>query len=154
MLSRDLEIDSFILSSYSVSVQVMAWCPQGNCIWNFLDIRAAENARVCPLSASSGANLLAHGPQNGGFRHRQFGLCRRNQLHHLRSVPEKSKCDCPGGTSGFIAKVPRVCEALVELCGLSLRAPLTGASSIGPLNFAMYPERAVELILTPFSSSK
>ena len=56
-------------------------------------------------------------------------------------------------TSGFIAKCPRVCEALVEVCGLSLRAPLTGASSTGPANFARYPERAVELILTPFSSS-
>ena len=57
------------------------------------------------------------------------------------------------GVSGFIAKVPRVCEALVELCGLSLRA-LTGAPSTGPLNFAMYPERAVGLIFIPFSPSR
>jgi hypothetical protein len=56
--------------------------------------------------------------------------------------------------SGFIAKVPRVCEALVDVCGLSLRALLTGDSSTGPLNFAMYPERAVGLILILFSSSK
>src|SRR5271157_5150023 len=33
------------------------------------------------------------------------------------------------GTSGFITKCPRGCEALVELCILSLRDPLTGASS-------------------------
>ncbi|MGB7546449.1 MAG: hypothetical protein WBM14_01760, partial [Terracidiphilus sp.] len=57
------------------------------------------------------------------------------------------------GMSGFIAKVPRVCEELVDVCGLSLRA-LTGASSTGPLNFAIYSERAVGLILIPFSSSK
>ena len=57
------------------------------------------------------------------------------------------------GTSGFITKVPRVCEALVDVCGLSLRA-LTEASSTGPLNFAMYPERAVGLIFIPFSPSR
>jgi hypothetical protein len=56
-------------------------------------------------------------------------------------------------TSGFITKVPRVCEALVDVCGLSLRA-LTEASSTGPLNFAMYPERAVGLIFIPFSASR
>ena len=39
---------------------------------------------------------------------------------------------------------------LLSVCGLSLRA-LTGASSTGPLNFAMYPERAVGLIFIPFS---
>lgn len=58
------------------------------------------------------------------------------------------------GVSGFIAKVPRVWEALVELCGLSLRASLTGASSAGLANFAMYPERAVGLIFIPFSASR
>jgi hypothetical protein len=57
------------------------------------------------------------------------------------------------GLSGFIAKCPRVWEELVELCGLSLRG-LTGASSIGPLNFVMYPERAVGLIFIPFSASR
>jgi hypothetical protein len=57
------------------------------------------------------------------------------------------------GVSGFIVKCPRVCEELVDVCGLSLRA-LTGASSIGPLNFAMYPERAVGLIFIPFSASR
>ena len=55
-------------------------------------------------------------------------------------------------TSGFITKVPRVCEALVDVCGLSVRAR-AGASSTGPLNFAMYPERAVGLIFIPFSAS-
>lgn len=56
-------------------------------------------------------------------------------------------------TSGFITKCPRVCEALVGVCVLSLRAPFTGASSTCLVNFIRYPERAVELILTPFSSS-
>ena len=56
-------------------------------------------------------------------------------------------------TSGFITKVPRVCEELVDVCGLSLRA-LTEAFSTGPLNFAMYPERAVGLIFIPFSPSR
>ena len=56
-------------------------------------------------------------------------------------------------TSGFITKVPRVCEELGDVCGLSLRA-LTEASSTGPLNFAMYPERAVGLIFIPFSPSR
>ena len=57
------------------------------------------------------------------------------------------------GTSGFITKVPRVCEELGDVCGLSLRA-LTEASSTGPLNFAMYPERAVGLIFIPFSARR
>src|ERR1017187_4066941 len=69
---------------------------QGNRIWDFLDIRVAEKARVCLLSTSSGTNWMVRGPQNGGFRQPQFDLCRRNHLHDLRSVPEKSKCDCPG----------------------------------------------------------
>jgi hypothetical protein len=55
--------------------------------------------------------------------------------------------------SGFIAKLARVCEALVDVCGLSLRA-IVGAFSDGPLNFAMYPERAVGLIFIPFSASR
>ena len=56
-------------------------------------------------------------------------------------------------TSGFITKVLRVCEELVDVWGLSLRA-LTEASSTGPLNFAMYPERTVGLIFIPFSASR
>ena len=56
-------------------------------------------------------------------------------------------------TSGFITRVLCVCEELVDVCGLSLRA-LTEASSTGPLNFAMYPERAVGLIFIPFSPSR
>src|ERR1019366_4468709 len=81
------------------SIRPCQVCPhvtQGNRIWDFLDIRVAEKARVCLLSTSSGANWMVHGPQNGGFRQPQFDLCRRNHLHDLRSVPEKSKCDCPG----------------------------------------------------------
>src|ERR1039458_8938469 len=80
------------------SIRPCQVCPhvtQGNRIWDFLDIRVAEKARVCLLSTSSGANWMVHGPQNGGFRQPQFDLCRRNHLHDLRSVPEKSKCDCP-----------------------------------------------------------
>jgi hypothetical protein len=57
------------------------------------------------------------------------------------------------GLSGFIAKVLWGCEEFVDGCGLSLRG-LTGVSSIGPLNFAMYPERAVGLIFIPFSASR
>ena len=56
-------------------------------------------------------------------------------------------------TSGFITKVPCVCKALVDVCGLSLPAR-SGASSTGPLNFAMYPERAVGLIFIPFSARR
>jgi archaellum biogenesis ATPase FlaH len=70
----------------------------------------------------------------------------KEYLHHT-SHPSYSV------TSGFITKVLRVCEALVDVCGLSLRA-FTGASSTGPLNFAMYPERAVGLIFIPFSASR
>jgi hypothetical protein len=72
-------------------------------------------------------------------RHKEYSL---HTSHPSHSV-----------TSGFITKVPRVCEERVDVCGLSLRA-LTGASSTGPLNFAMYPERAVGLIFIPFSASR
>jgi hypothetical protein len=45
------------------------------------------------------------------LRHRQFGQGRRSQLHYLRFVPEKSKCDCSSAKakigrnelSGFLA---------------------------------------------------
>ena len=70
--------------------------PQGNCIWNFLDIRVAEKAQACLNSTSYGVNLLGHCPQKSGFPHREGGRCRLNQLSALKSVCEKSKCDCPG----------------------------------------------------------
>jgi len=68
---------------------------QGNRALNSLDIRVTERFRVSPRSASYGVNLLAHCSQKSGFRHHPSGLCRQNQLHDLRSVPDKSKCDCP-----------------------------------------------------------
>jgi methanol--5-hydroxybenzimidazolylcobamide Co-methyltransferase len=51
------EADGFGKLQYSQGEQ------QGNCIWNFLDIRVAENARACLNWASYDANLLVHFPQ-------------------------------------------------------------------------------------------
>ena len=51
-----------------------------------------------------------------------------------------------------MANCPRVCGTLDEGCDLSLRGPLACISSFGLLNAAMYRDKAVAVILTPFSS--
>ena len=51
-----------------------------------------------------------------------------------------------------MANCPRVCGTLDEGCDVSLRGPLACISSFGLLNAAMYRDKAVAVILTPFSS--
>jgi len=54
-------------------VKVIEGYIQGNRIWNFLDIRIVEKARVCLNSASYAVNSLVQIPQKSEFLHRETG---------------------------------------------------------------------------------